>query len=65
MSELPELIARYAGEGAGPIELDMAPGLDRALRQEASTTVYRVVVEALTNVRRHARPGSAVTVELA
>ncbi|MFC6578964.1 sensor histidine kinase [Planomonospora parontospora] len=63
-SELPELIARYAGSGAGPIELDMAPGLDRALHQEASTAVYRVVVEALTNVRRHARPGCSVTVEL-
>nr|BFE80989.1 hypothetical protein GCM10020093_035900 [Planobispora longispora] len=64
-SELPELIARYADSGAGPIELDMAPGLDRALHQEASTAVYRVVVEALTNVRRHARPGCPVTVELA
>jgi signal transduction histidine kinase len=64
VSELPELVARYAGSGAGPIELDMAPGLDRALRQEASTAVYRVVVEALTNVRRHARPGAAVAVRL-
>ncbi|AWS45169.1 sensor histidine kinase [Streptosporangium sp. 'caverna'] len=64
-TELPELIARYAGSGAGPIELNMASGLDRALHQEASTAVYRVVVEALTNVRRHARPGAAVAVELA
>jgi len=56
--------ARYANSGAPPIELEMDLGLEVALHREVSTTVYRVAVEALTNVRRHARPGAAVTVSL-
>ncbi|GAA5001498.1 hypothetical protein GCM10023317_33860 [Actinopolymorpha pittospori] len=64
-ADLPELVERYAGSGEGPIELHVEPELVMALHREAGTTVYRVVVEALTNVRRHASVGAVVTVSLA
>ncbi|MEV4494124.1 ATP-binding protein [Micromonospora arborensis] len=63
-TELPELIQRYAAAWDGPVTVALDPGLESSLLPEASTTVYRVVVEALTNVRRHARPGAAVDVRL-
>ncbi|MER5650166.1 histidine kinase [Streptosporangium sp. NPDC002524] len=64
VADLPELVQRYAGSGTGPIELRMDPGLGASLHRQADTTVYRVVVESLTNTRRHAVPGAAVTVTL-
>lgn len=65
VADVAELARRYADSGAGPIELAIEAGLDRMLHQEAGTTLYRVVVEALTNVRRHANTGSTVAVNLA
>lgn len=53
-SELPALVGRFEG---GVLEAD--PAAARELSREADTTAYRVAVEALTNVRRHA-PGAAV-----
>ncbi|MEV7519032.1 histidine kinase [Streptomyces sp. NPDC091371] len=52
--ELPGLVERFEG-GA----LDADPVAVGELSREADTTAYRVAVEALTNVRRHA-PGAAV-----
>ncbi|MEV7989852.1 ATP-binding protein [Micromonospora sp. NPDC085948] len=63
-SELPNLIRRYAAAWDGPVTVAVDPGLESSLLPEASTTAYRVVVEALTNVRRHAHPGAAVDVRL-
>jgi len=63
-THLPELIERYAAGSTAPATLTMDPGIDTALVPEAGVTVYRVVVEALTNVRRHGPPGAAVTVQL-
>jgi signal transduction histidine kinase len=37
---------------------------DDALPREVTTTVYRIVIEALTNVRRHAPAASQVTVSI-
>ncbi|MEU9083090.1 histidine kinase [Streptomyces sp. NPDC048357] len=54
LDRLPELVERFEG-GA----LDADPEAVRGLSREADTTAYRVAVEALTNVRRHA-PGAAV-----
>ncbi|MER7821674.1 signal transduction histidine kinase [Streptomyces sp. CG 926] len=53
-SELPGLVERFEGG-----VLDADPTAVRELSREADTTAYRVAVEALTNVRRHA-PGAAV-----
>lgn len=53
-SELPGLVERFEG---GVLEADWAAV--RELSREADTTAYRVAVEALTNVRRHA-PGAAL-----
>jgi signal transduction histidine kinase len=60
--ELAELAARFAGHGppvdlrlpTGPPDPDWPPGL--------SSTVYRVVQEALTNAVRHAAGASLITV---
>ncbi|MFF8269846.1 sensor histidine kinase [Streptomyces sp. NPDC016562] len=54
LAQLPELVGRFEG---GKLEADAAAV--RELSREADTTAYRVAVEALTNVRRHA-PGAAV-----
>ncbi|MFJ3922386.1 sensor histidine kinase [Streptomyces sp. NPDC090022] len=57
LDALPELVARFEG-GA----LDADPQAVAALSREADTTAYRVAVEALTNVRRHARGAARVRV---
>ncbi|MFG2982889.1 sensor histidine kinase [Streptomyces sp. NPDC048258] len=54
LAQLPELVERFEGGS-----LDADPAAVRELSREADTTAYRVAVEALTNVRRHA-PGAAV-----
>ncbi|MFD7257333.1 sensor histidine kinase [Streptomyces sp. NPDC059874] len=53
LAQLPGLVERFEG-GA----LDADPAVAGELSREADTTAYRVAVEALTNVRRHA-PGAA------
>nr|WP_269810343.1 histidine kinase [Kineosporia rhizophila] len=64
VEDLPELLDRYRSPGAGAVELDLHTDLIPALPRETSATVYRIVVEALTNVRRHAGPEARVTVSL-
>ncbi|MEU9250781.1 histidine kinase [Streptomyces sp. NPDC048270] len=54
LAALAELVERFEG---GELEAD--PAALAGLSREADTTAYRVAVEALTNVRRHA-PGAAV-----
>ncbi|MCX4745330.1 histidine kinase [Kitasatospora sp. NBC_01287] len=61
IEELSDLVARFDASTSARVRLDL--DLDRDLdlapvtrvSREVSTTAYRVVVEALTNVRRHAR----------
>ncbi|GAA0943095.1 hypothetical protein GCM10009560_56210 [Nonomuraea longicatena] len=60
LDDLPELVSRFAGTGFPSAELVMTP--PGPVPREVGTTVYRVVVEALTNIRKHALPGSDVTV---
>ncbi|MGP4024831.1 sensor histidine kinase [Actinomadura sp. 3N407] len=62
LDELPELAERYSDAGPAKVRLALAPGL-RTSREEAATA-YRVVVEALTNVRRHAPGATAVDVDV-
>ncbi|MFB7666003.1 sensor histidine kinase [Kitasatospora sp. NPDC056138] len=63
--QLPELVDRFAASGQARARLDLAPGALDALSREAGSTAYRVVVEALTNIRRHASHATRVEVTLA
>ncbi|MFD6887971.1 sensor histidine kinase [Streptomyces sp. NPDC059957] len=58
MEQLGEVVDRFSETGQIPARLDVPPGVADALSREGAATVHRVVVEALTNVRRHA-PGAA------
>ncbi|MFI8498380.1 sensor histidine kinase [Streptomyces sp. NPDC085524] len=57
LAELPAVVERFEG---GTLEAD--PEAVRELSREADTTAYRVAVEALTNVRRHAAGAATVRV---
>ncbi|WP_176985129.1 sensor histidine kinase [Asanoa ishikariensis] len=63
-TELPELVRRFALAWDGPVSLDTESGLASELSAPAGAAVYRVVLEALTNVRRHAGRGATVQVRL-
>lgn len=63
LSELPELAARFTRTGTVPATLNLRGGALDELPREVSATGYRIVVESLTNVRRHAP--AAVAVEIA
>lgn len=65
LAEVPALVRRFADAGDTHVRLDLAPGLDTDLRGEVGNTLYRVVLEALSNVRKHAGVGAEVTVALA
>ncbi|MGW7416989.1 sensor histidine kinase [Streptomyces sp. NPDC054863] len=64
LSDLPGLVTRFAESGSVPAALDLDPDLHLdgepagALRRECDEVAYGMVLEALTNVRRHA-PGTA------
>ena len=62
IAEIPGLVHRFED---ARVRLRMAPGLETDLRGEAGHIVYRVVLEALTNVRKHAGVGAEVSVEVA
>lgn len=62
LRDLPELIERFRGvDAAAEVEL-LIPDVLPALGQEADAVGYTVVVEGLTNVRRHAPEAGRVTV---
>ncbi|WP_327679992.1 sensor histidine kinase [Kitasatospora sp. NBC_00458] len=53
LAELVELTERFAESGGVTVRLD-TPGGESEVPREVAATAYRIVVEALTNVRRHA-----------
>lgn len=71
LDDLPGLVDRFAATGPVTARLDLDPELAAAtggqppLPPEVATTVYRIVVEALTNVRRHATDAEHVRVTVA
>lgn len=66
LADLPELVDRFAGNSAGArTRLEMDEGLPGTLPGEVEDTMYRLVLEALTNVRRHASGASEVVVSAA
>jgi signal transduction histidine kinase len=62
VADIPELVeqARDAGTDVSYLAQDVA----RALPAGVSLALYRIVQEALTNVRKHAGPGATATVTL-
>ncbi|TDC56884.1 hypothetical protein E1212_00005, partial [Jiangella ureilytica] len=59
LADLPGLVERFAASGPARVRLDCDADLAASVPREIGGTAHRVVVEALTNVRRHA-PGAAV-----
>lgn len=64
LADLPELTERFADDGPASVHLTLAPDVLDDLPPDVSTTGYRVVVEALTNVRRHAPNATQVEVSV-
>jgi signal transduction histidine kinase len=58
IESLPAVVERFAATCSAQVTLD----LSATLSGEPSTTAYRVVVEALTNIRRHAPAATLVHV---
>ncbi|MFI9364077.1 sensor histidine kinase [Kitasatospora sp. NPDC053057] len=65
LADLPELVARFGTTGGPRATVDLAPEAVGLLAAEAQATAYAVVLEALTNIRRHAPQATAVTVRVA
>ncbi|MFJ7496324.1 sensor histidine kinase [Streptomyces sp. NPDC097727] len=59
---LKALTDRFARTGGAAVRLDLADGALADLPRRVSELAYRVVVEALTNVRRHAPGASEVCI---
>lgn len=62
IADLTELVERFRSAAGAGVRLDVGPGVDDTLPPEVTTSVYRVVLESLTNVRRHAADAGQVTV---
>ena len=63
LPDLPVLATRFAEEGTTRVVLDVEEGLQ--VPRDVGTAAYRIVMEALTNVRRHAPGAGSVTVAVA
>ncbi|MEU9607933.1 histidine kinase [Streptomyces sp. NPDC048057] len=57
LDALPALVSEFGAPGGPDARLEVSPAAVDALPRETGAVAYRVVVEALTNVRRHA-PGA-------
>lgn len=64
LADLPRLVDRFAASSPAEVHLDLDPALPGTVAREVSATAYRVVVEALTNIRRHAPTAARVDVEV-
>lgn len=72
LADLAEMADRFSASGTAAVQLDIDAELRdpdltdaqpaRTVPREVATTVYRVAVEALTNVRRHAPAASRVRI---
>lgn len=64
VADIAELAERFRSSSDALIHLDIGPGMDDTLPPEVTTSVYRVVLESLTNVRRHAPEATEVTIRV-
>ncbi|BBH71059.1 hypothetical protein ACTI_77440 [Actinoplanes sp. OR16] len=64
VGDLPALVEQFTAAGDLPARLDTGGDDGTGLPVEISTSAYRVVMEALTNARQHARQATAVDVWL-
>ncbi len=64
LEQLPELVTRFSASSTARMDLHIDPELLDTTRRDVTTTAYRVVVESLTNVRRHAPAPRLVNVAL-
>jgi signal transduction histidine kinase len=64
VEEVATLVDRFSRTGTIPARLDLAPGALDGLPPRISSVGYRVVMEGLTNVRRHAASASQVVVDV-
>ncbi|MFE4975831.1 sensor histidine kinase [Kitasatospora sp. NPDC056651] len=64
LADLPELVDRFLASGPVGGALALEPGLAGAAPREIEDAAYRVVLEALTNVRRHAPDAGRLDVEV-
>ncbi|MFE6778360.1 sensor histidine kinase [Streptomyces sp. NPDC057702] len=64
VSHLPTLVADFSAAGATEARLDLPERVVDELSREAGAAAYRIVVEALTNIRRHAPDAPRATVAL-
>ena len=64
LAELPELVDRFARTGSIPVDLRLPDDLAATVSPEGGALLHRVVVEALTNVRRHATSAAEVRVQV-
>ncbi|MEV7910331.1 sensor histidine kinase [Streptomyces griseus] len=62
VSQLPLLVENFTAAGATEASLDLPRPVAERLSREAGSAAYRIVVEALTNIRRHAPGASRATV---
>ncbi|MEU9045406.1 MULTISPECIES: ATP-binding protein [unclassified Kitasatospora] len=65
LADLPELVARFGTTGGPGATVDVAPDAVDVLPAETQATAYAVVLEALTNIRRHAPQATEVAVRVA
>ncbi|MDX2546819.1 sensor histidine kinase [Streptomyces sp. WI04-05B] len=65
LSALAELVDEFGGPAGLKVDLHRQASVPQTLPHEVQAAAYRVVQEALTNVRRHAADATEVTVALA
>ncbi|WP_316525366.1 sensor histidine kinase [Kitasatospora brasiliensis] len=65
LADLPELVDRFGATGSLRATADLVPDTAGRLSAEAEATAYAVVLECLTNIRRHAPQAGEVTVRVA
>ncbi|WP_344331980.1 sensor histidine kinase, partial [Kitasatospora putterlickiae] len=64
LADLPELVGRFSRTGPTRARLEALPGAVGLLSGEAEAAAYAVVLEGLTNVRRHATGAAEAVVRV-